>query len=147
MHSVSHSSLLSTAAIIYQKFMLHLVEQQQVMALINPEQHWGWCGNAENAALVLWHHPSLIKPVLQHWPGYRICPISLQEIIEKIIPVLLREKKSLALNLANDGQHVLIPPQQFLTDLKNYLYELQHSNPQKYQALQLPQPRSIRLHH
>lgn len=146
MHVLSESSPLSSASLIYQQFMLSLVQQQQVMGLINPQQQWAWCGTHDHASLALWHHPSLIKPVIGHWPGYRIFPVSLQELIDHIIPVLIREKKALALNLAADGQHVSITPQHFMTDLKNYLYELQRAQPNVYQALKLPQPRRIRLH-
>ena len=150
MQPSSHSSLsilhASSAAVTYQQFILALVAQQQIMALINAEGQWAWSGSTTTEALALWQHPSLIKPVFSHWVGYRIFPISLQELIDKIIPVLEREKKQLSLNLAADGQHVLVPPKQFLTDLKNYLYELERLNPQQFKLVGLPKARKIRLH-
>ena len=145
MQSSSHSSR-SSAALSYQQFILALVAQQQVMALISPEQQWAWSGTATCQALALWQHPSLVKPVIAHWSGYRIFPISLEELIYKIIPVLEREKKQLSLNLAADGQHVLVPPKQLLTDLKNYLYELERLQPQQFKQSGLPKARKIRLH-
>lgn len=138
--------LASSAALIYQQFIFALVSQQQVMALVNPEQHWAWSDNGEMQALALWQHPSLIKAVIGHWPNYRVFPISLHELIDKIIPVLVREKKQLSLNLAADGQHLLVPPKQLLTDLKNYLYELERLQPQQFKAAGLPKARKIRLH-
>jgi hypothetical protein len=149
MQSFPHSSLSSeqvSAAVIYQQFILNLVTQQQVMALINAEQHWAWSGQLGNEALNLWHHPNLIKPVIHHWVGYRIFPISLEELIFKVIPVLEREKKQIALNLAENGQNVLVPAKQLLIDLKNYLYELERLNPSHFKELDLPSPRKIRLH-
>ena len=143
MQSSSQASQPLVATEIYQQFILSLVAQQQVMALINAEQQWAWSGDQ---ALNLWHHPSLIKPVIQHWVGYRIFPISLEELIFKIIPVLEREKKRIALNLAENGQSVLIQPKQLLLDLKNYLYELERLNPSQFKQLDLPSPRKIRLH-
>lgn len=142
----SFHSPYSPAALTYQQFILALVAQQQVMALINSEQHWAWSGRQGYEALSLWQHPSLVKPVIGHWSGYRIFPISIQELIYKIIPVLEREKKQLSLNLAEDGQHVVVPPKQLLTDLKNYLYEVERLNPQQFKQSGLPQARKIRLH-
>ena len=138
--------LASPATLIYQQFILALVAQQQVMALINPEQQWAWSGTGTQRALAVWQHPSLIKPVIGYWPNYRVFPISLEELIYKIVPVLAREQKQLALNLAADGQHVVVQPKQLLTDLKNYLYELERLQPRQFKAAGLPKARKIRLH-
>ena len=150
MQSLSHSSVsrqISSAATIYQQFILELVRQQQIMALINAQQQWAWCGvGSEAEALALWQHPSLVKPVIVHWPGYRVFPISLEELIYKVIPVLHKEKKHISLNLAADGQQVVVPPKQLLTDLKNYLYELERLDSKHFKAMGLPQPRQIRVH-
>jgi hypothetical protein len=144
--SSSFASNALSAAEIYQQFILTLVAQQQIMALINAEQQWAWAGQSGLEALTLWQHPSLMKEVIVHWPGYRIFPISLDELLTKVIPVLQREKKHIALNLDIHGQQVLVPPKQLLTDLKNYLYELERLDPQQFKHLGLPKPRQIRLH-
>lgn len=138
--------LAAPAALIYQQFVLALVAQQQVMALINSQQQWAWSGTGTQQALALWQHPSFIKPVIGYWPNYRVFPISLEELIYKIIPVLAREQKYLSLNLAADGQHVVVQPKQLLTDLKNYLYELERLQPQQFRTAGLPKARKIRLH-
>ena len=144
---IMHSSAASSVHQRYQQFLITLVQQQQVMALLSSSQRWAWSVTPTGQqALALWQHPRLLQPMLEHWPGYCIYPIALADLIDKVLPVLQREHKYLILNMSADGEQILRTPQQFLLDLKHYLYALQSQDPSAFQRLGLPEPRKIRLH-
>lgn len=44
-----------------------------------------------------------------------------------------------------DGHNLMVLPEKFLLDLKNYLYQLYLQKPELFQSLKLPLPRHIRL--
>ena len=52
----------------------------------------------------------------------------------------------LSLDLTPEGNNLLVAPDAFLLDIKNFLYQVYLQRPEVFAELKLPLPREIRLH-
>jgi hypothetical protein len=67
-------------------------------------------------------------------------------LIEKLIPFLKENNTMLSLDLTPEGNNLLVTPETFLMDIKNFLYQIYIQRPDVFAELKLPLPRDIRLH-
>ena len=49
------------------------------------------------------------------------------------------------MDLTPDGHTLMVLPEKFLLDLKNYLYQVYMQKPELFRDMKLPLPRHIRL--
>ncbi len=79
------------------------------------------------------------------WESYQTREIPLLNFVQEIIPYLREKNTLLSLNLTPEGQNILVRPEAMLLDIKNYLYQLYVQQPQLFEDIKLPKPRTIRL--
>ena len=131
---------------IYKQFIETIVSQGHVFALY--EDGWALCATPTGQrAFAMWQNKSLAKLLIKdNWANYQVEEISLKDFIEKVIPFLRQEATNISMNLSPEGQNVLVAPEKLLLDIKNYLYQFSMQKPELFKQLQLPSPRTIRLH-
>ena len=84
--------------------------------------------------------------IKDNWAKYDIQEMSLMAFIENMIPFLKENNTILSLDLTPEGNNLLVSPDTFLLDVKNFLYQIYLQRPDVFAELQLPLPREIRLH-
>ena len=84
--------------------------------------------------------------IKDNWARYQVEEVSLLNLIEKLIPFLKRNDTLLSLDLTREGNNLLITPEAFLMDIKNFIYQIYTQRPDVFAELKLPLPRDIRLH-
>ena len=68
------------------------------------------------------------------------------EDIEDLKTFLKENNTILSLDLTPEGNNLLVSPDTFLLDVKNFLYQIYLQRPDVFAELKLPLPRDIRLH-
>ena len=131
---------------IYRLFIETIVHQGHVIALY--QAGWALCATPTGQrSFAMWQSKGLAQLLVKdNWAGYEIQSIGLSDLVEKVIPFLRSEKTTVSMNLSPEGQNVLVAPEKLLLDIKNYLYQFSMQKPELFKQLQLPSPRTIRLH-
>ncbi len=131
---------------IYRLFIETIVHQGYVIALY--QDGWALCATPTGQrSFAMWQSKGLAQLLVKdNWAGYEIQSIGLSDLVEKVIPFLRSEKTTVSMNLSPEGQNVLVAPEKLLLDIKNYLYQFSMQKPELFKQLQLPSPRTIRLH-
>lgn len=131
---------------IYRLFIETIVHQGHVIALY--QDGWALCATPTGQrSFAMWQSKGLAQLLVKdNWAGYEIQSIGLSDLVEKVIPFLRSEKTTVSMNLSPEGQNVLVAPKKLLLDIKNYLYQFSMQKPELFKQLQLPSPRTIRLH-
>lgn len=131
---------------LYKKFIETVVAQGYVVSL----QHEGWalCSTPTGQkTLAIWQSKNLAKLLVrEHWAQYKVEEVSIRTFVEKFIPFLRENDTQISLDMTPEGQNVLVKPERMLIDLKQHLYDLYLNNPAQFKVLDLPAPRSIRIH-
>ena len=130
----------------YQQFIENMISQRSLVALY--QEGWALCATPSGQqAFAVWQRKSLAKLLIKDkWANYEIQEITLTDFVEKVLPFLRLNDTHLSLDLTPEGHNILVKPAKLLLDIKNFLYELYLQQPQMFKSLQLPAPRSIRLH-
>lgn len=130
---------------IYKTFLEQMVINTSVIALYH--DGWALCATPTGQrAFAIWQNKSLAKLLMKdNWAHYEIQEISLKDLIEKVIPFLREEDTVISMNLTPEGQNLLITPDRFLLDIKNYLYQIYVQRPDFFEQKGIPLPRHIRL--
>jgi hypothetical protein len=130
---------------IYKTFLEQMVINTSVIALYH--DGWALCATPTGQrAFAIWQNKSLAKLLIKdNWENYEIQEVSLKDLIEKVIPFLREENTVISMNLTPEGQNLLITPDRFLLDIKNYLYQIYVQRPDFFTHSGIPLPRSIRL--
>jgi hypothetical protein len=130
----------------YQQFIQNIIAQRMIIALYH--EGWALCATPSGQqAFPAWQSGSLARLLIKdQWENYKIHEITLKDLIGKVLPYLRVNDTHLSLDLTPEGQNILVRPEKFLLDLKNYLYQLYLQQPEVFREMQLPAPRSIRLH-
>lgn len=131
---------------LYRQFIQTIILQRQVIALYH--DGWALCSTPSGQhALSIWQNKGLAKLLIKdHWAKYDIQEMSLMAFIENMIPFLKENNTILSLDLTPEGNNLLVSPDTFLLDVKNFLYQIYLQRPDVFAELQLPLPREIRLH-
>ena len=131
---------------IYRQFIQNIIIQRQVIALYH--DGWALCSTPSGQhALSIWQNKGLAKLLIKdNWAKYEIQEVSLWVFIEKMIPFLKENNTILSLDLTPEGNNLLVSPDTFLLDVKNFLYQIYLQRPDVFAELKLPLPRDIRLH-
>lgn len=131
---------------MYKQFIETIVSQAGVVALY--QEGWAICATPTGQrAFAIWRNSSLAKLVIKdNWANYAPQFISLKDFVTKVIPFLREEQTTVSLDLTPEGQNILITPEKFLLDIKNYLYEVYRQKPELFKQHDLPLPRHIRIH-
>ena len=143
-HLSTHSASVEPKA-LYKQFIETFVFKGHVIGLY--DDGWALCATPSGQqALAIWQTKSLAK-LLQKgsWQTYQLQEISLLMLVQNLIPCLREQNTLLSLNLTAEGQNLLVKPESFLLDIKNFLYEIYLQKPEVFADLKLPLPRSIRL--
>ena len=130
----------------YRQFIENMIIQRQVIALYN--EGWALCSTPTGKhALAIWQNKGLAKLLIKdNWARYQVEEVSLLNLIEKLIPFLKQNDTLLSLDLTPEGNNLLITPEAFLMDIKNFIYQIYTQRPDVFAELKLPLPRDIRLH-
>ncbi|MCJ8162757.1 DUF2750 domain-containing protein [Acinetobacter zhairhuonensis] len=130
---------------LYKQFIENMVAQGSIVALY--QEGWAMCTTPTGQrGFAIWQSKSLAKLMIKDtWADYQVQEISLKNLVEQLIPYLRQQKTTLAMDLTPDGHNLMVLPEKFLLDLKNYLYQLYLQKPEQFQSLKLPLPRHIRL--
>ncbi|KXO82921.1 hypothetical protein AYL20_02730 [Acinetobacter venetianus] len=130
----------------YRQFIENIVMQRQVIALYH--DGWALCATPSGQhALSIWQSKGLAKLLMKDsWANYSVQEISLMSLIQKMIPFLKENNTILSLDLTPEGNNLLVSPDAFLLDIKNFLYQVYLQRPEVFAELKLPLPREIRLH-
>lgn len=130
----------------YRQFIQNMILQRQVIALYN--EGWALCATPSGQhALSIWQNKGLAKLLIKNnWANYEVQEVSLMIFIEKMIPFLKENNTMLSLDLTPEGNNLLVSPETFLIDVKNFLYQIYLQRPDVFAELKLPLPRDIRLH-
>lgn len=144
--SISKNESTSNIEDSYQFFLDTIITQSYLIGLYSEE--WALCITQKGQkGFVVWSHKNLASALIKgEWLNYKIQKISLKLFIKEIIPHLKEQKYIIALNLSADGKNMEITPEKLLLDLKSALYKIYSSRPDLYEKLDLPLPRSIRIH-
>ncbi|WP_374666644.1 DUF2750 domain-containing protein [Acinetobacter sp.] len=131
---------------IYKQFIEALVAQSGLIALY--QDGWALCATPTGQkAFAVWKNKSLAKLLIKdNWANYETQDISLKDFIEKVIPFLREQDTAISLDLTPEGQNILVAPEKMLLDIKNYLYQVYAQKPEVFKEMNIPLPRSIRLH-
>ncbi len=131
---------------IYKQFIEALVMQGGLTALY--QDGWALCATPTGQkAFSVWKNKNLAKLLIKdNWSNYETQEISLRDFIEKVIPFLREQNTALSLDLTPEGQNILVAPEKMLLDIKNYLYQVYVQKPEIFKAMDIPLPRTIRLH-
>ncbi|WP_151977837.1 DUF2750 domain-containing protein [Acinetobacter soli] len=130
---------------LYKQFIESIVAQRQLMALY--DDGWALCGTPNGQqAFAIWQNKGLAQLMIKGaWESYQTREIPLLSFVQEIIPYLREKNTLLSLNLTPEGQNILVRPEAMLLDIKNYLYQLYVQQPQLFEDIKLPKPRTIRL--
>ena len=130
----------------YRQFIENIIMQRQVIALY--DEGWALCSTPSGQhALSIWQNKGLAKLLIKdNWARYQIQEITLKAFIEKMLPFLKENNTILSLDLTPEGNNLLVSPETFLLDIKNFLYQIYLQRPDVFAELKLPMPREIRLH-
>lgn len=130
---------------LYKQFIENMVAQGSIVALYH--EGWAMCTTPTGQrGFPIWQNKSLAKLMIKDtWADYQVQEIPLKNLVEQLIPYLRQQKTTLAIDLTPDGHNLMVLPEKFLLDLKNYLYQLYLQKPEQFQSLKLPLPRHIRL--
>ena len=130
----------------YCQFIENIIMQRQVIALY--DEGWALCSTPSGQhALSIWQNKGLAKLLIKdNWARYQIQEITLKAFIEKMLPFLKENNTILSLDLTPEGNNLLVSPETFLLDIKNFLYQIYLQRPDVFAELKLPMPREIRLH-
>lgn len=145
--SKSQTTITNTSAKdAYRQFIENIVMQRQVIALYH--DGWALCATPSGQhALSIWQSKGLAKLLMKDsWANYSVQEISLMSLIQKMIPFLKENNTILSLDLTPEGNNLLVAPDAFLLDIKNFLYQVYLQRPEVFAELKLPLPREIRLH-
>ena len=136
----------SSAKDIYRQFIQNIIIQRQVIALYH--DGWALCSTPSGQhALSIWQNKGLAKLLIKdNWAKYDIQEMSLMAFIENMIPFIKENTTILSLDLTPERNNLLVSPDTFLLDVKNFLYQIYLQRPDVFAELQLPLPREIRLH-
>ena len=131
---------------VYRQFIQNIIIQRQVVALYH--DGWALCSTPSGKqALSIWQNKGLAKLLIKdNWARYQVEEVSLLNLIEKLIPFLKQNDTLLSLDLTPEGNNLLITPEAFLMDIKNFIYQIYTQRPDVFAELKLPLPRDIRLH-
>lgn len=131
---------------VYRQFIQNIIIQRQVIALYN--DGWALCSTPSGKhALSIWQNKGLAKLLIKdNWANYQVEEVPLMALIEKLIPFLKENNTMLSLDLTPEGNNLLVTPETFLMDIKNFLYQIYIQRPDVFAELKLPLPRDIRLH-
>ena len=131
---------------IYKHFIENIVANTVVYALY--QDGWALCATPTGQrAFAVWQNKGLSRLLIKdNWQNYETQEISLKDFIEKVIPFLRQERTTVSLDLTPEGQNILVAPEKLLLDIKNYLYEMYQQKPELFKNVNIPMPRSIRLH-
>ena len=144
--AVKSQNTIVSAQDLYKKFIETVVAQGYIVSL----QHEGWalCSTPTGQkTLAIWQSKNLAKLLIrEHWAGYQVEEVSIRTFVEKFIPFLKQNDTHIYLDMTPEGQNVLVKPDRMLIDLKQHLYDVYLKNPTQFKAMDLPAPRSIRLH-
>ncbi len=139
------SQVQTSAKDTYLQFLNKICHQACVYSLYKN----GWAIStlvSGERAFPLWQSESLVRLVLKgQWHDFEIRQISFLELTERVIPFLRQQKINAALDLTADGKYMPTTAQDFMLDLKKYLYLLQKQEPTLFTNNFLPQPRKLRL--
>ena len=130
----------------YRQFIQNIIIQRQVVALYH--DGWALCSTPSGKqALSIWQNKGLAKLLIKdNWANYHVEEVPLMMLIEKLIPFLKENNTMLSLDLTPEGNNLLVTPETFLMDIKNFLYQIYIQRPDVFAELKLPLPRDIRLH-
>ena len=131
---------------VYRQFIQNIIIQRQVVALYH--DGWALCSTPSGKqALSIWQNKGLGKLLIKdNWANYHVEEVPLMMLIEKLIPFLKENNTMLSLDLTPEGNNLLVTPETFLMDIKNFLYQIYIQRPDVFAELKLPLPRDIRLH-
>ena len=131
---------------VYRQFIQNIIIQRQVVALYH--DGWALCSTPSGKqALSIWQNKGLAKLLIKdNWANYHVEEVPLMMLIEKLIPFLKENNTMLSLDLTPEGNNLLVTPETFLMDIKNFLYQIYIQRPDVFAELKLPLPRDIRLH-
>ena len=131
---------------VYRQFIQNIIIQRQVVALYH--DGWALCSMPSGKhALSIWQNKGLAKLLIKdNWANYHVEEVPLMMLIEKLIPFLKENNTMLSLDLTPEGNNLLVTPETFLMDIKNFLYQIYIQRPDVFAELKLPLPRDIRLH-
>ena len=129
----------------YRQFIERLILQRKVFGLYN--EGWSLCATPTGQrAFPLWQDNQLARLCQKDvWAAYEIQEVHLQSVLDKLIPFIQEHELILSINLTPDGQNILVKPDKFLLDVKNFIYQIYLQRPDVFQELQLPMPRDIRI--
>lgn len=129
----------------YRQFIERLIIQRKVYGLYT--DGWAICATPTGQkAFPLWQDSQLARLCQKDvWANYQIEEVHLKSVIEKLIPYNREHDLIMSLNLTPDGQNILVKPDKFLLDIKNFIYQIYLQRPDLFKELDLPMPRSIRI--
>lgn len=130
---------------LYRQFIQNIIVQRQIVALYH--EGWALCATPTGQhAMSIWQNKGLAKLLIKdNWANYEVQEVPFLAFIENMIPFLRENSTMLSLDLTPEGNNLLVTPETFLLDIKNFLYQIYLQRPDVFAELKLPLPRDIRL--
>ena len=131
---------------LYKQYIEAIVANAGIFALY--QDGWALCATPTGQrAFACWQSKGLARLLIKdNWANYHVEEVPLMMLIEKLIPFLKENNTMLSLDLTPEGNNLLVTPETFLMDIKNFLYQIYIQRPDVFAELKLPLPRDIRLH-